>query len=496
MNKELKSYRQIFKATSLFGGVQVFHIIVSIIKSKFIAVILGPSGMGIVGLLNSTTNFISALTSFGLGTSAVKNVAAAVSRKDDKRIEVVVTVMRRLVWITGFLGMLITAFLSSWLSELTFGNRDYSLAFIWISITLLIRQLSSGQLVVLQGLRKLNYLAKANVIGSFLGLIVSVPLYYKFKTNGIVPVIISSALISMLLSWFYAKRTQVKSCKIDISKTKAEALDMLKMGFILSISSLIGLGSSYILRVYISNIGGINEVGLYTAGFALINTYVGMIFTAMSTDYYPRLSAVSNDNQRTRELINQQAELSVLILAPVLSIFIIFINPVVIIFYSQKFVPVREMLHWAALGIYFKAGTWSVGTILLAKGASNLFFWNELLGQLYIIALNIFGYKFAGLTGLGISFLLGFVIYFFQIFVIARNKYEFSFKKDFYKIFSFQILLGLLCFLVVKFFHEPYTYIIGAAFILISSIYSFNELEKRVGFKGLLLGFFKKNSSK
>ena len=77
MTEQQKSYRQIFKATSLFGGVQVFKIIISIVRSKFVAVLLGPAGMGIAGLLTSTTGFVSALTNFGLGTSAVKNVAAA-----------------------------------------------------------------------------------------------------------------------------------------------------------------------------------------------------------------------------------------------------------------------------------------------------------------------------------------------------------------------------------------------------------------------------------
>jgi O-antigen/teichoic acid export membrane protein len=159
MSEQQTSYRQIMKATSIFGGVQVFNIIISIIRSKFVAVLLGPTGMGIVGLLTSTSSLIGGLTNFGLGTSAVKNVAAATSTGNQIRIAIVVTVLRRWVWITGIIGVLFTLVLSPWLSELSFGNRDYTLAFIWISITLLFTQLSTGQLVVLQGMRKLQYLA-------------------------------------------------------------------------------------------------------------------------------------------------------------------------------------------------------------------------------------------------------------------------------------------------------------------------------------------------
>ena len=69
---------------------------------------------------------------------------------------------------------------------------------------------------------------------------------------------------------------------------------MLSLGFVISMSGLISLGASYIVRIYISNTGGVDDVGLYNAGFALINTYVGLVFTAMGTDYYPRLAAVAN----------------------------------------------------------------------------------------------------------------------------------------------------------------------------------------------------------
>ena len=152
MQEQRSSYRQIVKATSLFGGVQFFQILISVVRSKFVAILLGPSGMGIVGLLTSTTGLITGLTNFGLGTSAIKNISEATATNDNARISSVITVMRRLVWLTGLLGAIVTLVFSPWLSEFTFGNRDYTLAFIWISVTLLFNQLSTGELVLLQSL--------------------------------------------------------------------------------------------------------------------------------------------------------------------------------------------------------------------------------------------------------------------------------------------------------------------------------------------------------
>jgi O-antigen/teichoic acid export membrane protein len=80
--EDKSSYRQILKATSIFGGVQVFNILITIVRSKVIAILLGPTGMGVVGLLTSTTALVGSMTNFGLETSAVKSVAEAYSTSD------------------------------------------------------------------------------------------------------------------------------------------------------------------------------------------------------------------------------------------------------------------------------------------------------------------------------------------------------------------------------------------------------------------------------
>ena len=409
MKENQSSYRQIMKATSLFGGVQVFNIVISIIKSKAIAVLLGPAGMGINGLLMSAIGLISTLTNFRLGNSAVKDIAEAHTVGNQDQIAKVIGVLRRLVWITGLLGALVTLILSPWLSELTFGNTDYTTAFILLSVTLLLNQLSSGQLVLLQGMRQLNYLAKANMLGAIMGLVVSVPIYYFYSIDGIVPTMILSSIFSLIISWFFSNKIKIKDVSISRKDILVEGKGMLQLGFMLSLTSLMTAGESFIVRSYISNTGSLDDVGLYTAGFAIIGTYVGLIFAAMGTDYFPRLSEVAHNNNETKLLVIQQSEIALLILAPILTVFLIFINWVVIILYSVKFTPVNEMIHWAALGMYFKVVSWCIGYIFLAKGASKTFFWSEFLGNSYLLIFNILGYKFFGLEGMGISFLIGYI---------------------------------------------------------------------------------------
>jgi len=492
MSEQQSSYRQIMKATSLFGGVQVFQILIQIIRSKFVAVLLGPAGMGIVGLLTSTIGLIGGLTNFGLGTSAVKNIAEAVGKEDNNRIATAIIVLRRLVWITGTLGMVITLLLSPWLSQLTFGNKNYTLAFVWISVTLLFNQLSSGQMVLLQGMRKLQYLAKANLFGSGLGLLITIPLYYKWGVDAIVPVMITTSVISLSLSWFFSSKIKIQPIKVSKLKTVAEGKDMLKMGFMISLSGLIATGASYLIRIFISRQGGVADVGLYSAGFTIIGTYVGLIFAAMGTDYYPRLSSVAYDNKLSKQTINQQAEIALLILGPILILFLVFINWIVVILYSNKFLAINSMIYWAALGMFFKAASWSIGFVFLAKGASKVFFWSELISNIYTLLFNIIGYYYFGLTGLGLSFLLGYFILLIQVFFIAKIKYEFGFDKEFQKIFILQFSLALFSFLAVKFLKQPYPYVIGVVLIVLSAFYSLKELDKRMDLVGIIHHFTKK----
>ncbi len=489
---EQTSYRQIFKATSLFGGVQVINIIVSVIRSKFVAILLGPSGMGIVALLNSTTTTISSITNFGLRTSAVKDVSAAVGMNDQLYVAKVIKVLKKLVWLSGMLGMLVTIVLSPWLSEITFGNNLYTYSFIFVSVTLLLNQLSAGQMVVLQGLRRLKYLAKSSTIGLLIGLIFTIPIYYFWGVEGIVPVIIITSVTGLALSFYYSRKVNLKEVLVAKKEVVSIGSQMFKLGVALSLNGIIISFTSYLLRIYISNEGTIEDVGLYGAGFAIINTYFGMVFTAMATDYFPRLSEVSSDFSKSRSLINQQAEVAILILAPILAAFLLFVKWAIIILYSLKFTAINELMHWAAIGIFLKAASWSVAFIFVARGDTKLFFWNELVSNAYSLLFNIMGYKFAGLEGLGISFLCTYVIYMLQVYIITNIKYKFYFSRLFYKISIIQLIICTLCFVIVRSIEEPYSYVLGSILIAISIVYSYKELDKRVGIKEIILNLRKR----
>lgn len=482
-----------FKTTAIFGGVQVIQVLITIIKSKFVAVLIGPTGMGLMGLFTTTTGFITSLTNFGLGTSAVKNIAEANASGDVERIRIVSSTLKNLVWITGLLGLVITAIFSPLLSQIAFGNKEYTLTFIILAPTLLLSQLTVGQLALLQGMRQVGFLSKANLGGALLGLIVAIPLYYFFGLKGIVMVIACSSISSLIISSYYSRKKKVYSYKLSYSQLWNEGKGMLNMGFVLNISSILTVGVGYILRLFISNKGGISEVGFYTAGFTILNTYVGMITNAIVADYYPRLSEVIADNTKLSKTVNQQTEILILLIAPILCALIIYIKIVLKFLYTKDFLVVENMMIWAAVGILFRTVSWAISYIFIAKADTKLFLKVELTSHLYFLPLQLLGYLFGGLMGIGIAFLISYIIYLTIVYTVSSKRYSYKFDRSFIEMLIRQLVFVILCLLLAIFIPKPYVYFIGALPVIAAFLYSYENLEKRMKIKQYVLSkLFKK----
>lgn len=474
MNENQNQYRQILKATSLFGGVQVLSVLISIIRSKIAAIFIGPAGLGIIGILNSTLNLIIGFTKLGLDVSAVKEISTV-----NKGVSRTIAVLKRLTWLTGILGAVITIILSPWLSKVAFGNTDYTFSFIFISIAVFFNQLAVGNLAVLQGLRKLKDLAKATLWASFCGLLAIIPLYYYFGIEGIVPVIILTSIFTFIFSWYFAKRHIKKQDKITIQNLFVEGKQMIRLGFVLSLGDVATLITVYVVQVFIANRGGIDEVGFYNAAFIIINAYVGVIFNTMSKDYFPRLASVVEQSDIFKNVVNQQAFVAILLITPIIIVFLAFAPLIVNILFTKEFSPIIGMLTFGILATLFKAVSWTMGYILVAKGDSKLYIQTEVGFNLVLLLMSVFGYIYGGLTGVGISYLLYYIIYLIGIKIITKRKYKFEFNAEFNKIFIACIVLCLASFLITYIENDYIKYGLMIIMIVSSCIFTIIKLNEK-----------------
>ena len=497
MNDNQQSYRKVLNATSLFGGVQFINIILRLIRSKAIALLIGPIGMGISNLLLTTMELINGLTNLGLERSAVKDISLANTNSNSKSVAITISILKKLVWLTITVGVILMILSAPWLSEIAFGNKDYTISFRWISIALLFKQLSSSQLAILQGLRKLKSLAKANLLGNFIGLLITLPLYYYYKIDAIVPAIIIATFMSFVFTYYYSHKLDIESVTISRKEAVSEGKGMINLGVMLSLSSLITLLVAYIIRIYIGSANeteelGLIDVGLYSAGFVILNSYVGIIFNAMGTDYFPRLSEIANDIKKLRKTVLEQATVAILLITPIIVVFLACAPFIIVILYSHEFSPIVAMVTWGILGMIFKAVSWSMGYMIIAKGDSKVFIKTAIGFNTILLSINIIGYNFGGLEGVGISFFIYYIIHFIAIRIITYYRYDFYFEKGFYKIFTFTVIMCFLAFSITFIPSSILKNTLMIGLIVVSCWYSYKELDKKIGVKDYLAGIFKR----
>jgi O-antigen/teichoic acid export membrane protein len=435
--------------------------------------------MGVAGLLHAGTGIIAGFTNLGLSNGAVKIISGAISQGDDVKIGVVITVFKKLVWLSGLLGLFVSLMFSRFLSQISFGNGNYTWSFAVLSITLLINQLSNGHTVLLQIRREIKLLAKTSIVGSVFGLLLTVPIYYHLGINGIVPAAIIVSLTTLISSWYFSSTLKFRKSIINFSDIHSFGNKMVSLGFIISLSTLVASVFSYVIRSFISSYGSIEDVGQYNAGFSILNIYVGMIFTAMSTDYFPKLSSLSHEVEEFKLSINQQGEIAILVLSPIILTIMIFIKSIIYIIYSDEFYVINKMILFASVGILFKAISWAIAYSFLAKGANKKFFWNELISNTYMLIFNLLGYYYFGLSGLGFAFTFAYVLYSVQVIFISKRMFNYEMSKDFKNVFIINLILSVLCLLVNLYIvHDAYRYCVGVILLVLSVAFNIINLKR------------------
>ncbi len=486
--KQSDSYKSIAKGTATFGGIQVFNILINLIRGKLVAILLGTEGMGIASLLTTAANSIQQLSSLGLNLSIVKEVSQANENQNPTLLTQVIKLSGKLLRLTSLLGALLTCCLSGLLSEWTFGSTHYQWYFIGLSVFIFLTTLSNGELSILQGIRAIRKLAYASVIGSITGLLIGVPLYYYFGYDGIVPAMIILSL-SLYIFYYYQRRCAVQTEIVETpSILSPQTKQMLSLGIVMMLSTLLGTLASYLLNLFIRNIGSLDDVGLYQAAHSITNQYSGLVFTAISMDFMPRLAAINTNNSKVRLLVNQQTEIISLAITPLVLTVILLAPTIIRLLLTDKFLSLIPVIRLMAIGILFKSISFPMGYISFAKGDKRTFFWLEgISSNLLTLTFNCIAFYYWGIVGVSIAFTSVFAIYTFIYIYLTHRLYHFKHTRSCIRIIITLILFGIAG-LACSFISQPiYAYPLTAGITIIATIYSLRELNKRLS----LLQFIK-----
>lgn len=484
--KRDESYNHILKYTGIFGGVQGLNILISLVRNKVVATILGPNGMGLVSLFNTTVNFISQATNLGISFSAVRHVSELFDQGDEQRIEHFIRVVRSWSLLTALLGMLVCMLAGPWLSDYTFSWGDHTLHFVLLAPAVALMAITGGETAILKGARQLRSLAVIQVVSVFVALIVSVPLYYFFGQTGVVPVIVIMALALMLLTVRHSYR--LYPLRLFGSKgVLGEGMEMVRLGVAFVLAGVVGSGAEMFIRSYLNVREDLDIVGLYNAGYMITMTYGGMLFSAMETDYFPRLSAIGNDVLRRNDTVNRQCEVTMLIVSPLLAGLIVALPVLVPLLFSSEFTPVAAMSQVVVLSLYVRALYLPIAYISLSRGDSKAYLLLEIISDAMIVGFVLTGFEWGGLTGMGYGLALANVLDFIVTFIYAYFFYGYRMSATVVQYFFMQAPLGLVIFLMT-FVDNPFVYwVSGTLLVLASTCVSLYILRQKTSLWNALL---------
>ena len=486
-------YGRIMKSTFVMGGSSVITIVLGIVRNKILALILGPSGMGLTGIYQSITNLISSISGLGIGESGVRQIAVALGTDDQTKISRTIVALRRTALLSGISGFFLLFVLSKKASLLTFGNSAHEIDLAILSVTVFFGAVSAGQIALIQGMQRIKDLAKLGILGAFFGTVFSIPIIYLFKERGIVFFLLMVSAMSIITSWWYSRKIRVISLVISWRASLLEAKPLLSLGVALMFGSLIITATQYFLRLIVVRSLGLGAAGIYQASSMLSAVYVSILLNAMITDYYPRLSALSHNDSECKSLVNRQVEVGMLFAVPGVLTTMTFAPLAIQLFYSSKFMVAIEILRWQILGVFLQAVSWPMGFIFRAKGEGKLFVLTEVLHNSAYIFFSWIGIKYLGLPGIGMAFFGMNLIYLALIYLIVRRKYEFSFSS-----INIRILLILgtalgMVFLSPHFLHRGHLFV-NLGITLATCVFSIRKIID-IGGTGLILSFLSRLKS-
>jgi PST family polysaccharide transporter len=455
-------------------------------KVKVVAVLLGPTGVGIIGLYTSLLSLIGSAGGMGVSNSGVREIADANASADSSQLAKTALALRKVSWILGAFSCLLTTALAYPLSLWMFHSPEYAWAISALGLTLFIGAISAGQKAIIQGTRRLGDLARINVLSVLGSSLFSIPLYWFFGERAIIPVFFLTSTIGLFLSWNFARRIQIESVKLHIGELFVIWRRLLGLGIAFMWAGLVTSATALIIRAVIVREMGVDANGIYQAAWGISGMFAGFILSAMGMDFYPRLTGLKADFQAMTCLVNEQTEIGLLLAIPGILATILFSPLVMTIFYSAEFLTGTSLLVWFSIGIFGRIISWPLGFVMLALGKGGVFSVVESFANILYLVSCLLIYPLVGLVGFAIGFFCLYAFYFAIVYIVATKLINFSFNSGTRLLILLSCLSISIAVILRQVSNEMPYYIVSTLFVAGSGILCLIRIDKIAGIRALL----------
>lgn len=181
--------------TSILSAIStIIKIMAGFISVKIVAVYIGPSGLALMGQMQSFIAMISSIATAGVGSGVVKYTAEYKNDIDIKNKFWGNSVKISLLFIVP---LLVTIMIfSKTISEKLLGTPEYSSVFMLLAVTLIFFSFNILLTSILNGQGEIKKLTIVNIVGSLVTLFVTIYLIVNYKLYGaLISGIVSQSLI-------------------------------------------------------------------------------------------------------------------------------------------------------------------------------------------------------------------------------------------------------------------------------------------------------------
>jgi PST family polysaccharide transporter len=386
----------------------VISLVLGLLRMKVAAVLIGPVGIGLIGLLQSLVATAATLATGGLGQAGARQLAVASARDDQKSVAVARAALSSATVALALAGAVVVWLLRRPLAELTLNDPGAAEMVGWLAIAVALAVISSSQTAVMTGLRRVADVAKSNVAGAAIAAVLAIASVGILGERGILLFVLSAPIAAVLAGWWFLRKLHHAPNHASTAEMAVQWKMLARLGFAFMVLGLLANACQLYIRTKIQWDLGIDAVGQFQASWTLSMQYGSLILAGLSADFYPRLTATMERNEEPQGLVNDQVELTLLLGAPAFILIAGTAPWLVLVLFSSHFHEAAGILRWLVLGdvlrisitplIYVLWASGRVRSILLIDGSTYL-----LMAVLTTLLLPVLGVRAAGVAYLGAS---------------------------------------------------------------------------------------------
>jgi PST family polysaccharide transporter len=345
--------------------------VIGLLRSKLLAVLLGPSGVGILANLGIYNTFVSTAGTAFAGQGSTRAIAVA---RADGRDDHVDWLIRYSFLIPPAVGLFIlggTVALAPQVSELVMGDPQYAPLVAISAMAIPLTLLGTSYAGVLQGFVRIGSLAKASIATTIISLVVIAALILLFGLTG--AVVAGSIVALVQLGIFFAREPWVirgRRWRRRLNFNWLALGPVLQLGSASVVLTIVGTLVTLLIRSDIVRVLGIDQNGIYQPVSAISDTYLEVLISSTSLYLFPRLTELLRAGRRSEaaDEVGHGLRMVLAVTVPLLLLLIAFGEPIVVLLYSDKFRPAADPLAIQMAGNILKVITWTAAAALLPLG--------------------------------------------------------------------------------------------------------------------------------